>query len=349
MSMLVPDFWAEGRAQSRTRQRQITLRRFGWSTTSQDDAQRMADERAQQALDRALAGERQARRDPKVPYNGAQGVPIREQVVSRHGEEVITRNSYGALCLNTPRVLIADVDYGDLPRSDWFNFYLGLLLLLAAAGGATVVHYVTWHSGWSVQWNELQWQLLLMGGAFIGGGLGWALVEGIELVRERFQRRSEARLPELAKQRIDDFAAAHPDWGLRVYQTPAGLRLIATHRLFKPDEPAVADFFSAVQADPVYVAMCRHQKCFRARLTGKPWRMGMDAHIRPRGAVWPVAPDRMAERDAWLAAYDARVLSFAACRFDKALGPPLMSLDVAPVVQLHDSAAQALKPDMPLA
>ena len=33
------------------------------------------------------------RREPKVAYNGALGVPIREEVLSRHNNAVITRNS----------------------------------------------------------------------------------------------------------------------------------------------------------------------------------------------------------------------------------------------------------------
>lgn len=46
-----------------------------------------------------------------MAYNGAQGVPIREEVLERHGDTVITRNGYGAKCLNTPDVLFADVDF----------------------------------------------------------------------------------------------------------------------------------------------------------------------------------------------------------------------------------------------
>jgi hypothetical protein len=74
-------------------------------------AQVNADERAQEALQRLLSGEKLPRREPKVPYNGGEGVPIREEIVSRHGETIITRNSYGARCLNTPNVLVADVDF----------------------------------------------------------------------------------------------------------------------------------------------------------------------------------------------------------------------------------------------
>ncbi|MEQ1893799.1 MAG: hypothetical protein ABL998_14750, partial [Planctomycetota bacterium] len=34
----------------------------------------------------------------------AEGVPIREEIVSEHDAAVITRNGYGARCLNTPNV-----------------------------------------------------------------------------------------------------------------------------------------------------------------------------------------------------------------------------------------------------
>jgi len=94
--MIVPQFWAEGRVRGRHDGRQVTVRRFGWSDTSQADAQANADDRAAEALRRVLAGERLDRREPKVPYNGADGLPIREEIVARHGDTIITRNSYGA-------------------------------------------------------------------------------------------------------------------------------------------------------------------------------------------------------------------------------------------------------------
>ena len=335
MSMLVPDFWAEGRAQSRAGQRQVTVRRFGWSMVGQDDAQRMADERAQAALTRVLAGERLERRDRKVPYNGADGVPIREQVVSRHGDEVITRNSYGALCLNTPRVLIADVDNVKVRLRGAGALWWSLVALSIAAGVALLpVHGMGW--------------VALIASALVLATAVAAVIHGIRQGRQRRRELAgDAQSP--ARQRVQAFADPHPDWGLRVYRTPAGLRLIVTHRVFDPDEPAVAEFFAAVQADPLYVAMCRHQHCFRARLTGKPWRMGIEEHLKPRPGVWPVAPESVPARDAWLAAYDARARSFAACRFEAALGPSAQPLDVAVVVDLHDSLSQARRPELTLA
>lgn len=109
--MIVPDHWAEARRVLRTIGGQVTVRRFGWSESSHLDAQSMAEIRAEEASQRILSGEKLSKREPKVPYNGADGVPIREEVLARHGEEVITRNGYGAHCLNPPRVLFADIDF----------------------------------------------------------------------------------------------------------------------------------------------------------------------------------------------------------------------------------------------
>lgn len=108
--MIVPDFWAEARRQHKSPGKQITVRRFGWSNVSEADALAIAEERAETALGRILSGENLQKREPKVPYNGAAGIPIREEVLERHGEQVITRNSYGAHCLNSPDALFADID-----------------------------------------------------------------------------------------------------------------------------------------------------------------------------------------------------------------------------------------------
>ena len=88
--MIVPQYWAEGRLQHRARGKQVTVRRFGWSDDSQEDAQAHADARVREAFDRVLAGEKLPRRDYKQPYNGAEGLPIREEIISRHGDSIIS-------------------------------------------------------------------------------------------------------------------------------------------------------------------------------------------------------------------------------------------------------------------
>lgn len=289
--MIVPSHWAEARKVHRTAGRQLTVRRFGWSDHSEGDALAMAERRADEAVQRIVAGESLERRERKLAYNGAVGVPIREEVLARHGPEVITRNAYGAHCLNTPRALFADIDY--LSRAE----------TLAA----------------------------------------WLLGSVRRLLTPR-------RDPEqAARQRIAAFLAQHPDWNLRIYRTPAGLRVLVTHRPFDASSPEVAQFFSAVGADPVYARMCLHQRCFRARLTAKPWRIGIGEHMRPRPGVWPVDPERLPQRQLWVAAYERAAAGFAACRFVEALGSGTVHPEMADVMALHDRLARANEPALAIA
>ncbi len=107
-------------------------------------------------------------------------------------------------------------------------------------------------------------------------------------------------------------------------------------------------FFDAVGVDPVYARMCLNQQCFRARLTPKPWRIGIAAHMKPRPGVWPVAPERRPVRDAWIANYEAASRGYAACRFLDAVGTGAVHIDIERVRRLHDDASKALQ-DLPIA
>jgi hypothetical protein len=87
--------------------------------------------------------------------------------------------------------------------------------------------------------------------------------------------------------------------------------------------------------------MCLNQHCFRARVSPKPWRIGIDRHMKPRPGVWPVRPERLPERQAWIADYEAAAEGFAACEFVEAVGSGIVHPDVARVVKLHDELSGA--------
>jgi len=118
--------------------------------------------------------------------------------------------------------------------------------------------------------------------------------------------------------------------------------VLAMHRTFSATEPAVAAFFDALGVDRVYRQMCVNQDCFRARVGPKPWRVGVSGHIRPRPGVWPVAPERMAERQAWIRHYESVAAGFASCRFLEALGSGAAHPAAEAVRKIHDDRAQAL-------
>lgn len=318
--MIVPEYWAESRLQQRDKGRQVTVRRFGWSDAGPAQAQAHADDRAREAMQRVLAGETLARRDPKIPYNGAEGLPIREEIVSRHGPTVITRNSYGARCLNTADVLFVDIDFAQGASIRIVVVVFGVLALLAAAVGRA-----------SGSWGAGIFLVVLA--MFITGPLSNALYA--------VTRRLGGGAERAARRRIARFVARHPGWNLRVYRTPAGLRVLATHAPFGPRDAAVAECFRALDADPLYARMCHNQQCFRARVSAKPWRIGVQEHLKPRPGVWPVAAERLPARRAWVEAYERRAAGFAACAFVESLGSGAVHPTVRPVQELHDQLCAA--------
>lgn len=325
--MLVPQYWAEARVQQKVGGRQRTMRRFGWSDVSQQQAQQLADERAQAAMSRLQAGDTLPWREPKVPYNGAEGVPIREEVISRHGAVVITRNAYGALCLNTGNVLFADLDFetGVSARLWLVVFCCWFVAALVAATG----------------WQAWGTAFLLV---FAGVLLSYPLALLVLRIMSALSGGAEQR----ARARIHAFSKANPDWHLRVYRTPAGMRVLALQRTFNPLEADVARCFAALHADPLYRKMCLNQQCFRARVSPKPWRIGVNRHLRPRPGVWPVAPEQLPARQEWVDHYNRLATGFAACRFVERLGSDVSDPEALAVQRLHDELCRA-QAELPLA
>ncbi len=325
--MIVPEFWSEAKVQGRIAGKRVVVRRFGWSDVSEADAAANAEQRCREALRRIESGESLERSEPKIPYNGADGVPIREEVVRRQGDTVITRNSYGALCLNTPDVLFADIDFETKPA---------LRTTLSAAVGSAIL-------GWILTAELLGGRVAWLGAA-LAAVVGGSLTASVWRTLQRLRGGAEAS----AMRRLQRFVAAHPLWHLRVYRTPAGLRALAMHRGFDPREAETQAFFSAVDVDRVYRRMCENQRCFRARLTAKPWRIGIVDHLRPRPGVWPVAPERRALRSRWLADYDAKARQYSACRFVAALGSSTVDSRAHAVQALHDDLCRCAF-ELPLA
>ncbi len=320
--MIVPRFWAEARVQKRTRRQQITIRRFGWSDDSPEDAQQHADRRAAEALTAAELGSSIFRREPKRSYNGADGVPIREEIVQQVGTSIVTRNSYGARCLNTPDVLFADIDLEVRPP------------VILISGAALVVAGTIL----AALWGQTHW-------AITGISTIVALIVMWWIAALLYRRWIDFRGgPErIVLGRLTKFLEANRDWKIRVYRTPAGLRLLAVHRRFSPQEPIVAKFFAAVGTDPVYVRMCLKQNCFRARLTAKPWRIGIQERIKPRRGTWPVPEEKRADRTAWINKYERTAQNFAACQYIDTIGTGSTDPTAHSVQELHDRICQSHK------
>lgn len=321
--MIVPAYWAEARLQARFRGRPVVVRRFGWSDEgpAQAQAQAHADRRANEALNAILAGQALPRREVRSNY-GVEGVPIREQIVQRDGDVIITRNSYGALCLNSPDVLFADIDHAQPPAGCVIPAIVAALVLLAGA----VIGTLLWH--WLVG--------LVLGVAAV-------LLVNAALLTRRKQRLAAAGGAEgLALKRVDAFSEQHPDWHLRAYRTPAGLRVLAMHATFSPEDEQLQAFFKALGTDTLYARMCRLQHCFRARLTPKPWRVGLKYRIRPPVAAWSAEQANNPDRLAWIAEYEKKSAGFAACTYLRSFGDTSrVHAKAEHVRELHDRLSHA--------
>jgi hypothetical protein len=133
------------------------------------------------------------------------------------------------------------------------------------------------------------------------------------------------------------WAKAHPGWNWRIYRTKGGVRLLATQALFDPADPVCEQVFAAMGADPLYRKLCQTQKCFRARLTPKPWRCG----IGHPPARWPFAD--AGEEQAfgnWEKKYHAACQAKATCRLlDRGSGS--IHEQLRETVQLHDEMTRA--------
>jgi len=117
--------------------------------------------------------------------------------------------------------------------------------------------------------------------------------------------------------KVENWTRNNPDWGWRIYRTRAGLRLLATHALFDPEAAASDGVFDALGADPLYRQLCKTQKCYRARLTPKPWRCG----VRTKPERWPFL-DARAEKhfQKWDAQYQSFAAGWATCELVKKIG-----------------------------
>jgi hypothetical protein len=118
--MRIPRFWAIGQSQGKLPERgePATFTALGWSFESLSGAEEDARRRAARVAAQVGLGERRA-------TYGYFDRPIREEIkatLAHEGDEhgVITRNQYGALVLNSSRVLFADVDFpAVVPRGFW--------------------------------------------------------------------------------------------------------------------------------------------------------------------------------------------------------------------------------------
>lgn len=114
------------------------------------------------------------------------------------------------------------------------------------------------------------------------------------------------------------------------------------HATFSPEDEQLQAFFKALGTDTLYARMCRLQHCFRARLTPKPWRVGLKYRIRPPVAAWSAEQANNPDRLAWIAEYEKKSAGFAACAYLRSFGDTSrVHAKAEHVRELHDRLSHA--------
>ncbi|MHC4391619.1 MAG: hypothetical protein ACYS22_09915 [Planctomycetota bacterium] len=154
------------------------------------------------------------------------------------------------------------------------------------------------------------------------------------LKRLFFGARPQAGGPEVMDQ-VRDVVAARPGLGLRLYRTCAGYRGVVTSGTYDPKGDAARSLLRALKSDPLYVRLCERQDCFRARLSAKPWRIGMPSP-QTRYYPWDDDPARKACFEDWSAKYEVACQSTSVCMEVARFGPETVHPAVQRLLEVHD-------------
>jgi hypothetical protein len=134
------------------------------------------------------------------------------------------------------------------------------------------------------------------------------------------------------------FQAANPELAIVVYETHSGLRFAVTHKEIDPTATDVAKIFTALHVDKLYGKLCRAQASFRARLTPKPWRMGLP---RPPFRFPREAHEKQSLFDTWLQQYTNTSVDYSTAKRIEHFGDHVMPASIRQVIELHDRIACA--------
>jgi hypothetical protein len=132
---------------------------------------------------------------------------------------------------------------------------------------------------------------------------------------------------------IRQWAANNPGIGIRLYRTYGGLRGLITSEVFSPSDENTQEILGELSNDTLYVKLCRDQDCFRARLSPKPWRCGMEKP--PSRFPWQDIKSELEYRS-WEEKYKAAASRYGVCRLITQIGSTEVHPDVEPILSLHD-------------
>ncbi|MEZ6242603.1 MAG: hypothetical protein R3B57_06115 [Phycisphaerales bacterium] len=273
--MQVRRYWASVQIQKGSGRRRISTRVWGGSDESEAAARAEAQRRAEAVdWDRVLARERSPSEPGNYSYlRGANPEPMLDEALDEQGARAgaITINRYGARVLNTASLAFIDVDTNENPER--------VMQLLNPAAPITPVKRP---------------------------GLLGRLKDALSGPPEA----SPEQVRDAVAQGVRGWVGQSSGRAARLYRTAAGLRLLLVNPPMDPAADETRELMLRFGSDPAYVALCRVQASFRARLTPKPWRLQGFDKLLPKINYETIADDRTSR---WLDAYASASRGHAVC------------------------------------
>ncbi len=134
--------------------------------------------------------------------------------------------------------------------------------------------------------------------------------------------------------KIERYQQLNPDYTFKVYETHSGLRFIIINQLFSAGDQIVDTIFDALEVDTLYRRLCTAQNCFRARLTPKPWRLGLN---RP-ASRYPRSNIEQREFEQWLRSYQSASVQVSIVNEITTVGYGAVHNDIKRALALHDQS-----------
>ena len=135
-------------------------------------------------------------------------------------------------------------------------------------------------------------------------------------------------------QKVRQWSSEHPQWTWRLYRTCVGVRAIVVNERFEQVDAATASIMRELSCDELYVRLCQSQGCFRARLTPKPWRVGIANP--PAKYPFETAEQRKA-LDVWSERLMTAAEQFAVCQYLETIGDGAIWKEHLKLIEIHDS------------
>lgn len=131
------------------------------------------------------------------------------------------------------------------------------------------------------------------------------------------------------------------DIDAQVYETFAGYRLLVTNKRILPNSYDGIQLLEQFKADKLYATLCRKHECYRARLTPKPFRIG----VKQPNVTVTNYKDSAVER--WVAQYTRESSAYAVCKLTRPSQSRPSHPTIAEIMKIHDT--YCLASDKPLA